>query len=101
MHILLYNCPRHLFRRAPPDPCRGGGASAKEIHVITKVRPAFLFVAATLALGVLIPPGAFAQSTLFNDDFGPKPLGSWQASPLGLLANWDASSGAAVYNGGG
>jgi hypothetical protein len=39
--------------------------------------------------------------TLFSDDFGPKPLGDWTASPLGLAANWDASSGAAAYNGGG
>jgi len=69
--------------------------------VITKARSGFLLLAAALTLGFLIPPGALAQSTLFTDDFGPKPLGSWQASPLGLLANWDASSGAAVYNGGG
>src|SRR6478609_5194797 len=39
--------------------------------------------------------------TLFGDGFGPKPLGGWTASPLGLAANWDASSGAAAYNGGG
>jgi hypothetical protein len=72
----------------------------KEIRVITKARPARL-IAAILALGVLLPAGARAQSTLFTDDFGPKPLGSWKVSPLGLLSNWDASSGAAVYNGGG
>ncbi|MBW8876261.1 MAG: hypothetical protein JF614_14945 [Acidobacteria bacterium] len=69
--------------------------------MITKARSGFLFLAAALALGFLIPPEALAQTVLFNDDFGPKPLGSWQASPLGLLANWEASSGAAVYNGGG
>jgi len=59
--------------------------------VVTKARSAFLLLAATLALGVLVPSGALAQSVLFNDDFGPKPLGSWQASPLGLLGNWDAT----------
>ncbi len=65
--------------------------------MITKTRPAML-IAAILALGVLIPSGARAQSTLFSDDFGPKPLGSWKPSPLGLLTNWDASSGAAPEN---
>lgn len=28
-------------------------------------------------------------------------LAGWQASPLGQFSNWDASSGAAAYNGGG
>ncbi|HEX3527811.1 MAG TPA: family 16 glycoside hydrolase [Thermoanaerobaculia bacterium] len=69
--------------------------------MITKARSGFLFLAAALVLGIFIPLGALAQTTLFSDDFGPKPLASWRASPLGLLANWDASSGAAVYNGGG
>jgi hypothetical protein len=69
--------------------------------VITKAHPSFLRLAATLALAFLMASGALAQSTLFSDDFGPKPLASWQASPLGLFSNWDASSGAAVYNGGG
>ncbi|HKV12498.1 MAG TPA: family 16 glycoside hydrolase [Thermoanaerobaculia bacterium] len=55
-------------------------------------------LALLLLLGAL--PAA-AQTTLFTDDFGPKPLAAWKASPLGLLSNWSASSGAAVYNGGG
>ncbi len=50
-------------------------------------------------LGVLAV--AAQPVTLFSDDFGPKPLGAWQASPLGLVSNWDASSGSAAYNGGG
>lgn len=44
---------------------------------------------------------ATAQTTLFSDDFGPKPLASWTPSPLGLAANWNGSTGAAAYNGGG
>jgi Domain of Unknown Function (DUF1080) len=44
---------------------------------------------------------ATAQTTLFSDDFGPKPLAAWKPSPLGLFGNWNASLGAAVYNGGG
>jgi hypothetical protein len=66
--------------------------------VVTKTRWTSMLVIAILAVA---PSGAFAQSVLFSDAFGPKPLASWQASPLGLLSNWDASSGAAVYNGGG
>ncbi len=42
-----------------------------------------------------------AQTLLFSDDFGPKPLASWTPSPLGLSTNWSAASGAAVYNGSG
>ena len=57
-----------------------------------------LAIAVPLLLGAL---PATAQTILFSDDFGPKPLAAWQASPLGLLSNWAASSGAAVYNGGG
>ncbi|HET9228491.1 MAG TPA: hypothetical protein VFR31_17575, partial [Thermoanaerobaculia bacterium] len=53
-----------------------------------------------LCLLLSISP-ALAQTTLFSDDFGAKPLGSWTASPLGLAGNWNASTGAAVYNGGG
>jgi hypothetical protein len=59
--------------------------------VITKERSSFLLLATILVLSFL-PPGAFAQATLFEDDFGPKPLAGWQPSPLGLLSNWDASS---------
>lgn len=62
----------------------------------TKFRSPLL--ALLLLLGAL--PAA-AQTTLFSDDFGPKPLAAWKVSPLGLLSNWSASSGAAVYNGGG
>ena len=68
---------------------------------IDKARSALLLWATMLALGFFIPPGALAQATLFEDGFGPKPLAGWQPSPLGLLSNWDASSGAAAYNGGG
>ena len=56
-----------------------------------------LLLAAVLATAL---PAA-GQTTLFSDDFGPKPLASWTSSPLGLANNWNASSGAAVYNGGG
>ncbi|MFY9824876.1 MAG: hypothetical protein WAM82_26085 [Thermoanaerobaculia bacterium] len=66
--------------------------------MVTNTRWALRLAVAILAI---VPSGALAQSTLFHDDFGPKPLASWQASPLGLLSNWDASSGAAAYNGGG
>lgn len=59
-----------------------------------------LLVAAAVPLLLGALP-ATAQTTLFSDDFGPKPLAAWQASPLGLLSNWTASSGAAAYNGGG
>ncbi len=60
-----------------------------------------ILCAAALA-ATLASRGASAQpTTLFSDDFGPKPLAGWQASPLGLLSNWDASSGAAAYDGGG
>ncbi|HWM93884.1 MAG TPA: family 16 glycoside hydrolase [Thermoanaerobaculia bacterium] len=66
------------------------------------MRPRSSVVASVLfaALLAAVLPVA-AQTTLFSDDFGPKPLASWQPSPLGLSNNWSASSGAAVYNGGG
>jgi hypothetical protein len=47
---------------------------------------------------VLVTSGA---STLFSDDFSPRPLRSWTASPLGLLTGWDAAAGVAAYDGGG
>src|SRR4051812_48934595 len=54
------------------------------------------------AAGILIVPPASAQLVnLFSDDFGPKPLAGWSASPLGLASGWNASSGAAAYDGGG
>ncbi len=43
-------------------------------------------------------------TVLFADDFSPRPLRRWTASPLGLAGNWDASAGVASYstsNGGG
>jgi hypothetical protein len=75
----------------------------KEKTVNTKSRSPLLTllllaIAVPLLLGAL---PATAQTILFSDDFGPKPLASWKASPLGLLSNWNASTGAAVYNGGG
>ena len=65
-------------------------------------------VAGAVALDVSNQPIAWddilvtdGSTTLFSDDFSPRPLRSWTASPLGLAANWDASTGAASYNGGG
>ena len=37
----------------------------------------------------------------FEDSFCSGTLANWTASPLGLQSNWNASSGRAVYNGGG
>ena len=61
--------------------------------------PSRVLMSVLLSAVVALP--AMAQTTLFSDDFGPKPLASWTSSPLGLSTNWNASSGAAVYNGGG
>lgn len=72
----------------------------KEKTVNTKTRSPILLLLLIVPLLLGALPAA-AQTTLFSDDFGPKPLAAWQASPLGLLNNWSASSGAAVYNGGG
>jgi hypothetical protein len=58
-------------------------------------------ILAVLAAALTASLASAQPVTLFSDDFGPKPLGGWTASPLGLAANWDASSGAAAYNGGG
>ncbi|HSS49268.1 MAG TPA: hypothetical protein VLX28_10000, partial [Thermoanaerobaculia bacterium] len=69
--------------------------------MVTNTRWVPILAIAFLAVGLFAPCGASAQSILFSDDFGPKPLASWQSSPLGLRSNWDASSGAAAYNGGG
>ena len=44
---------------------------------------------------------ADGSTVLFADDFSPRPLRRWTASPLGLATNWDASTGVAAYNGGG
>jgi hypothetical protein len=44
---------------------------------------------------------ADGTTVLFADDFSPRPLRRWTASPLGLAGNWDASTGAAAYNGSG
>lgn len=40
-------------------------------------------------------------AVLFADDFSPRPLRRWTASPLGLATHWDASAGVAAYDGGG
>lgn len=64
-----------------------------------RARASFLACLLLSVLAGVIPAGA--QTTLFSDDFGPKPLASWEPSPLGLLGNWSAGSGAAEYNGGG
>jgi hypothetical protein len=60
-----------------------------------------LFVLGCLALGILILPSALAASPLFSDDFGPKPLGSWTASPLGQQSHWNGSAGTAAWDGSG
>jgi hypothetical protein len=74
----------------------------KETFVNTRARSVKRMLLLAAVLGTLAAPRTFAQPTpLFSDDFGPKPLASWQASPLGLASNWDASSGAAAYNGDG
>ena len=68
----------------------------------TSLRSALRIFLAVSVAGTLTVPRTSAQPvTLFSDDFGPKPLAGWQASPLGLAGNWDAASGAAAYNGGG
>ncbi|HKI00568.1 MAG TPA: hypothetical protein VKK31_01175 [Thermoanaerobaculia bacterium] len=68
----------------------------------TRTRSTLRILLTMAALGALGALSAAAQPVpLFSDDFGPKPLAGWQASPLGLATNWDASSGAAAYNGGG
>ena len=60
-----------------------------------------LVAAGCLAASVLLLPSALAASTLFNDDFGAKPLGSWTPSPLGLASHWSGAAGTAAYDGGG
>jgi hypothetical protein len=45
-------------------------------------------------------PGA-ATTTLFSEDFGPKPLDSWAPSPLGQASHWSAGSGSAAWDGSG
>jgi len=60
-----------------------------------------LFAAGCLAASVLLLPSALAATTLFSDDFGAKPLGSWTPSPLGLLSHWSGAAGTAAYDGGG
>ena len=74
----------------------------KEITVNTSARFALRILLAAAVVGTLAVPRTSAQPTpLFSDDFGPKPLAGWTASPLGLAAGWNASSGAAAYDGGG
>jgi hypothetical protein len=58
-------------------------------------------ILAILAAALTASLASAQPVTVFSDDFGPKPLAGWTASPLGLAGNWDASSGAAAYNGGG
>ena len=41
------------------------------------------------------------SSILFSDSFNSGTLNKWNASPLGLLSNWSATSDLADYNGGG
>jgi hypothetical protein len=81
------------------DRSREGVSPGKGDDVNTQARSILRIFLSTLieVLGAL----AAAAQPLFSDDFGPKPLGGWTASPLGLFANWDASSGAAADNDGG
>jgi len=70
--------------------------------VNTSARSALRILLAAAVVGTLTVPRTSAQPTpLFSDDFGPKPLAGWTASPLGLAGGWNASSGAAAYDGGG
>jgi hypothetical protein len=74
----------------------------KEITVNTSARSVLRILLAAAVVGTLAVPRTSAQTTpLFSDDFGPKPLAGWTASPLGLAAGWNASTGAAAYDGGG
>src|SRR6185312_11921159 len=100
MHALLYIDERHPLRKGSPAGPPAEGISEGRLYV-KNARSTALPLAALLSLAFFMATGALAQSVLLNDDFGPKPLAGWQASPLGLRSNWDASSGAAVYNGGG
>src|SRR5215203_7249635 len=83
--------------------CSWGEVSPRQgDQVNTRTRSTLRILLTMAALGALGALSAAAQPVpLFSDDFGPKPLAGWQASPLGLATNWDASSGAAAYNGGG
>ncbi len=60
-----------------------------------------LLVAGCLAAVLFNLPSVLAASTLFSDDFGAKPLGSWTPSPLGLASHWSGAAGTAAYDGGG
>jgi hypothetical protein len=60
-----------------------------------------LFLLGFLVLGILTVPPALRADTLFSDDFGAKPLGSWTPSPLGLFGHWSGAAGTAAYDGGG
>ena len=55
-----------------------------------------LAAAGCLAAGIFLVPSAAAASTLFSDDFGAKPLGSWTPSPLGLASHWSGAAGTAA-----
>src|SRR3954471_19169497 len=100
MRSLLYGYPATLFPEEVSAPGRAGERCRlcprrSTMNVKARLLLAVLAAALTASLASAQPV------TLFSDDFGPKPLGGWTASPLGLTANWDASSGAAAYNGGG
>ena len=56
-----------------------------------------LLAAALLATA----PSPGTATTLFNEDFGPKPLDSWTPSPLGQESHWSAASGTAAWDGSG
>jgi len=60
-----------------------------------------LAAAGCLVAGLFLLPSPLAASTLFSDDFGAKPLGSWTPSPLGLVSHWSGAAGTAAYDGGG
>src|SRR5436305_3141791 len=106
MRTLLYRHQRDAFQGSG----QGIGARdalgkrclcARRSTMTPKARLIARLLLAVLATALTASLASAQPVTLFSDDFGPKPLGGWTASPLGLAANWDASSGAAAYNGGG
>src|SRR4051812_47013563 len=104
MPPLLYGYPA---TRSPERSARPGRAGercrlwTRRSTMTPKARLIARLLLAALAAALTASLASAQPGTLFSDDFGPKPLGGWTASPLGLAANWDASSGAAAYNGGG
>ena len=68
-----------------------------------RARSGFLLVVvlALATAGVRPAAAQTAPNVWFEDSFCSGTLANWTVSPLGLQQNWNASSGRAVYNGGG